>query len=299
MSFLSSRQSLRTTKIHTLPAIRSFSTTRFTSQTVPPDSPDYIRLPLPAQLEQRQRVLVRGFLPVPRSIFPHRRSERKIDGDYLAQTAAKPQSPRTGSSQRQWRAEVAASRRQGLEEGLGELWKRHNRVKTTREMRSRANFQKNHEHRVAPEREDDQYTRGTTLKTLLDTKVYADPNKTKRLEESRQKIMEHNQHLKEVRRDALMELYVSASSFITQESELRKKIDELFHDDYFEGQIQQYNKEWTIANVWGVHGYPPSTANMLDLTSRSMGGGSPKDQSRTGYRQKRIAEEFTGGKMDV
>merc|ERR1712000_365449 len=157
-------------------------------------------------------------------------------------------------SQRQWKAEVAASRRQGLEEGLGELWKRHNRVKTTREMRSRANFQKN---------------------------------------------LEHNQHLKEVRRDALMELYVSASSFITQESELRKKIDEIFHEDYFEGQIQQYNKEWTIANVRGVHGYPPSTANMLDLTSRSMGGGSPKDQSRTGYRQKRIAEEFTGGKMDV
>jgi hypothetical protein len=237
-------------------------------------------------------------LPVPRSIFPHKSSERKIDPEYLSKTAATPQSARTGSSQRQWKAEVAASRRQGLEEGLGELWNRHKHVKTTREMRSRANFQKNHEHRVARERDDDRYTRGTTLGALLDTKVYADPEKNKRLEESRQKIIDRDQHLKEMRRDALMELYVSASNFITHESELRKKIDEIFHEDYFEGQIQQYNKEWTIANVWGVHGYPPSTRNMLDLTSRSMGGGSPKDQSRTGYRQKRIAEEFTGGKMD-
>jgi hypothetical protein len=299
MSFLSSCHSLSKVNLQSLPVIRCFSTTRHTCQTVPPDSPDYIRLPLPAQLEQRQRVRVRGVLPVPRSIFPDRTSQRKIEPEYLNTTAAKPRSPRTGSSQRKWKAEVAASRRQGLEEGIGELWKRHNRVKSTQEMRSRANFLKNHEHRIAAEREDDQYTRGTTLRALLDTKVYADPDKDRRLEESRQKILEHDQHLKEMRRDALMELYVSASSFITQESELRQKIDEIFHEHYFEGQIQQYNREWTIANVWGVHGYPPSTANMLDLTSRSTGGSSPKDQSRTGYRQKRIAEEFTGGKMDV
>lgn len=282
-----------------LPLIRSFSTSRTKLQNVPPDSPLYIRLPLPPQTNEGKRERVRGFLPVPREIFPRKEGERKLDAEYLSKTAPKPRSPKAGSAQRQWKAELASSRRQGLEEGLNELWKRHTRDTTARNARSRAKFQENHRFAVAPEREDDRATRGTTLESLLDTKVYPDPGRFSRADRSRDKVLAAQNAKREARRDALMELYISASNFITNESELREEINNVFTEDYFKSKSQQAQR-WGAANAWGIYGHPPSVASMLEATTRASTKlvDDETDHYRSAKRQKRIAEEFTGGKME-
>lgn len=287
-------------KRNALPMLRSLSTTSVRLNDVPPDSPLYVRLPLPPQLEAKKHERVRGFLPVPRNIFPRKDGERKLDSGYLEKTAPKPRTPRTGSAQRQWKAEVADSRRQGLKEGLEELWERHSRDETARSERSRKKFLKNHELRVAPEREDDRLTRSTTLKSLLDTKVHADPKRFSRADRSRDKVLAAQNAKREARRDALMELYISASNFITNEQELRKEINDVFSEDYFKVQSQAAGR-WGAENAWGTYGPPPSVNAMLETTTGSstrLVDVHESEYDRSVKRQKRIAEEFTGGKME-
>ncbi|KFH41060.1 hypothetical protein ACRE_082390 [Hapsidospora chrysogenum ATCC 11550] len=281
------------------PVLRSFSTSGAKLQDVPPDSPLYIRLPMPPQTEEKKRERVRGFLPVPREIFARKDGERKLDPEYLKKTAPEPRLEKTGSVERQWKASLANSRRQGLEEGLNELWKRHSRDTTTRDARSRARFWENHRLAVAPEREDDRATRGTTLDSLLDTKVYADPDRFSRADRSRDKVLALQNAKREARRDALMELYISASNFITTESELREAIETTFSEDHFTKKSQEAQR-WGAANAWGIHGPPPSVASMLAVSTRASTR-LVDDQSEwhlSTKRQKRIAEEFTGGKME-
>lgn len=152
---------------------------------------------------------------------------------------------------------------------------------------------------AAPEREDDRVTRGTVLESLLDTKVYLDPKRFARAEKSRRKVLAVENMKREARRDALMELYISASQFITSESELRSEIENAFSDDYFRKQ-GQVTARHGAGNAWGTYGKPPSIYGMLDITK----GASAKlvdvmesEHDRSVKRQKRIAEEFTGGKM--
>ncbi|KAF4121762.1 hypothetical protein GMORB2_1601 [Geosmithia morbida] len=300
MSLPTSRSCMRPVTRNALQILRSFSTTAARLNDVPPESPLYVRLPLPPQTEEKRRERVRGFLPVPRDIFPRKDGERKLDTGYLDKTAPKPRTPKTGSAQRQWKTEVADSRRQGLKEGLEELWERHSRDDTARSQRSREKFLKNHNLAVASEREDDRLTRSTVLKPLLDTKVHADPKRFSRADRSRDKVLAAQNAKREARRDALMELYISASNFITNEKELRKEIDDVFSEDYFKKQSQAAGR-WGAENAWGTYGPPPSVNGMLQTTT----GASTKlvdvhesEYDRSVKRQKRIAEEFTGGKME-
>lgn len=283
------------------PSLRSFSSTTNNLQDVPPDSPFYIRLPTPPQVNEKKRERVRGFLPVPREVFPRGHGERKLDPEYLNKTAPKPQRPQTGTGQRKWKAELADSRRKGLEDGLKELWKRHSREETARNARSRANFFGNHQRRVAPEREDDRLTRGTTLESLLDTKVYPDPDRFSKADRGRDKVLAADKAKRDARRDALMELYISASNFITNETELRQEIDTIFHPDYFKNNSTAL-AHFGADNAWGTYSQPPSVASMLEdaaRTSSKLVDAGTSEYDRSAFRQKRIAEEFTGGKMDV
>lgn len=300
MSFTPCRPCAGPVVRNALPILRSLSTTSAKLNDVPPDSPLYIRLPLPPQLEDKKRERVRGFLPVPREIFHGKGGERKLDADYLEKTVPKPRTPKTGSTQRQWKAEVADSRRQGLKDGLDELWKRHSKDEAARKKRSDAKFWKNHELATAPEGEDDRLTRGTTLDALLDTKVYPDPKRFSRAHRSRDKVISIQNMKREARRDALMELYISASNFITNEKDLRTEVDTIFSEDYFKKQSQAAGR-WGTENAWGIYGVPPSVNGMLETAT----GGTARlvdiyesEYDRSVKRQKRIAEEFTGGKME-
>lgn len=135
---------------------------------------------------------------------------------------------------------------------------------------------------------------------MLDTKVYPDPERFSRADRSRTKVLARESVKREARRDALMGLYISASNFIVQESELKSEIDRIFKDDYFSMQSRAYNRHGTTGNIWGIHGKPPSVANMLEATSSSstrLISHHETEYDRSVNRHKKIAENLTGGKM--
>lgn len=272
------------------------------SNYIPPESPFYIRLPSPPQSDETRPPRVRGHLPVPREIFPRLEGDRKVRPDYIQRTAPKPTKRREPSTEAQrWKAEMAGNRRANLEGGLQALWARRARSDKIRNTRVSRKFEENNKAAAAPEREDDRLTRSTVLDAILDTKVYPDPERFSRAERSRVNVMARESARREARRDALMELYISASNFIVQESELKAEIDRIFADDYFKKQSQTTNSYGATENTWGVYGKPPSVASMLETTA----GTSTKlmdyyesEYDRSVKRHKKIAEDLTGGKME-
>lgn len=284
----------------TLSAIRSFSTAPARqARKVPPVSPDYVRLNLPKQIDDQAPPRVRGFLPVPREIFPRKDGKRKVSNSYIQQTAARPTARQPKSREQQEKALLAETRRKNLNQGLKELWTRQNQEKNLRSLRSKRNHERNHAMATAPERKDDVYTRGTTLDALLDTKVYEDAKRFPRADRRRDKNISLMKAKQEVRKDALMDLYVSATNFITNESELRAKIDELFDASYMRNLREARNGTYEVDNAWGALGPPPSLNAMLGAnTSISHSQAAERASGLTTWRQKKIAETLTGGKMD-
>lgn len=282
-------------------SIRQFSTQpcKFSNR-VPPQSPAYIRLPTPPQYAEKARQRVRGFLPVPREVFPHHDGDRKTQREYLDKTAPEPaQRPKILSKEQRWRDRMARSRRQNLRQGLNSLWSRKSETDRLLNARDKARSESHRNAAEAPEREDDRLTRGTVLESLMDTKVHLDPGRFARADRSRSRVLASDNAKREARRDALMELYISASNFITSESELKKEIETVFSADYFKKQGRAAIR-WSAANAWGIYGKPPSVPGLLDSNK----GSSTKlvdvlesEYDRSVKRQKRIAEEFTGGKM--
>lgn len=283
---------------HAISASRSFSTTPTAlSNKIPPESPSYIRLPPPPQSDETKPARVRGHLPVPREIFARAEGDRKVRPEYIHQTAPLPKHRRPAGD---WKATMAQTRRKNLQQGLKELWQRRNRDEKIRDARAARNFEENRKLAAAPEREDDRITRGTVLDAVLDTKVYPDPDRFARADRARSKIQIKDNAKREARRDALMELYINASNFITDESELRSTIDKLFTEEYFRNQSQAIDRHGATENAWGVYGKPPTLGQMMETvgSSTKVADFYDSEQDRTVKRQKRIAEEFTGGKME-
>lgn len=285
---------------------RGISTTpaRLANQT-PPESPSYVRLPTPPQSEEHRHERVRGALPVPRDLFPRRGDgPAKTSDDYLRRTAPTPSSERHDrpkSKVGEWKARMANTRRENLDAGLQALWTRRKKDLEARRARSRRRHEANRAAMLAPERDDDRLTRGTVLQAMLDTKVYADPDRFRRAEESRRRVQEAEAKKAEARQDALMELYINAANFITTEDEMRKEIDSVFTEEHFVKQTQVVSKYGRPDNVWGAHGPEQSVSSMLQQST----GSSTRvidfyetEYDRSVKRQKRIAEDLTGGKME-
>ncbi|KJZ77578.1 hypothetical protein HIM_03302 [Hirsutella minnesotensis 3608] len=294
--------SVRPTICNLISPSRSFSHSPATlSNAVPPDSPSYIRLSNPPQSQETERERARGHLPVPREIFPRLEGDKKIRPEYIQNTAPQSSKGRKPSNEVQrWKAKVADSRRKNLQEGLKELWVRRSRSEDIRQRRVTRKFEENKRAAAAPEREDDRLTRTTVLDSILDTKVYPDPHRLDRAKRSHEQLEARENAKREARRDALMELYISASDFIVHENELKEKIDQVFHEDHFLTKSMAFNRYGTKANVWGMHGKPPSIETLLEATS----GNSKRvtdfyesEYDRSALRYKKIAEDLTGGKM--
>lgn len=272
------------------------------SNRVPPESPSYIRLPTPPQSDEAKPPRVRGHLPVPREVFPRAERDRKIQAEYMQKTAPQPATIHESVTEEQkWKSTMAESRRTNLEESLHALWSRRSSIDNNRNTRVRRKFDEHNRAAAAPERDDDRLTRGTVLDSILDTRVYPDPERFARADRSRTKILAAEKSKREGRRDALMELYISASNFIVHETELKAEIEKVFADDYFHKQSQASNHRGVTENMWGIYGKPPSIANMMESST----GASTKvmdynesEYDRSVKRQKRIAEDLTGGKME-
>ncbi|KAG5953132.1 hypothetical protein E4U53_006801 [Claviceps sorghi] len=287
----------------TLYFIRYFSFSHcLGSSRVPPESPSYVRLPIPPQSDESKPVRVRGHLPIPREVFPRLKGDAKIQTNYIDSTAARPTRRREGSSSVQrWKTALADSRRTNLKDGLNALWARRLQIDNDRNLRVSRKFQQHNKAGAEPEREDDRLTRPTILNSIRDTRVYSDPNRFSRADESRTKFLARENTKLEARRDAIMELYISASNFIVHENELKAEIDKIFTEDYFRQQSQEAYRQGSTENTWGIYGRPPSIANMMETSTGASTKVMDLDESefdRSVKRQKRIAEDLTGGKME-
>lgn len=212
-----------------------------------------------------------------------------------------PTTPRADTKVQRWKTKVADARRQNLETGLNELWARRRKSDEIRNRRVRGKFAEYNAARVAPEREDDRLTRSTIHDAMLDTQVYPDVDRFDRAKKSRENVQRINDSKREARQDALVELYMNASNFIVTEQELKNEIETIFAEDYFSKMGETMARYGQAQNAWGIYGPPTSIANMLETTS----GTSTRvvdihdtEYDRSVKRQKRIAEEFTGGKME-
>ncbi|KAG5950365.1 hypothetical protein E4U58_001684 [Claviceps cyperi] len=287
-----SRQPLR----KALYSLRNFSNShRLGSLRVSPESPSYVRLPTPPQSDEARPTRIRGHLPVPREVFPRREGDAKIQASYIEKTAPRSTQVRENNNVQRWKAALADSRRSNLKDGLDALWDR--RLEKDN-YRARRKTQQHNKAGVQVVREDDRLTRSTILKALMDTKVHPDPERFSQAKKSRSKILALDSAKREARRDAIMELYTSASKFIVYENELKAEIDKVFTEDYFRTLSRQASRRGCCTdNVWGVCGKPPSISNMIEAST----GASTKLYSVSDLsvnRQKTIADHLTSGKME-
>lgn len=248
-------------------------------------------------------------MPVPRDIFPRREGRRKIEPDYIEKTAPLPQKAAEAEDPsqppnkvREWKKRMASQRRENLEESLQALWVRRQESDLAQRQKVSANFYLNRRAMRAPERADDRITRSTVLDAMLDTSVQPDPDRFSRAIESKRKVENIQRQQKEARRDALMDLYMKASDFIVHENDLKAEIEKNFADDYFRKRALSGNLIGAADNVWDVEGVPTTVGEMTrDVmgTSRKPLEASVTEAERTALRTKRIAEEFTGGKIET
>lgn len=298
-----------TTTIARATALFSSSASRPSpQQQIPPESPLFINVPNPPQDQSiealRELKPVKGHLPIPRRVFKQRDGHLKPQDEWLTRSAPTPSSEKSQQPPRSdiqaWKRRMAASRRENMREGVRALYSRKLSFDKRRLERQTARLAANRAAMLAPEREDERLTRASINAGTLQTAVLPDPDRIERALESRQRTEFLSAQKSEARRDAIQELYMKARSFIVSEKELEAEVDRLFAPDYWKKQGVSASG-FAVSNIWDLDGKPPTVADMLNDVSRTSSGfmkNAESEKSRTLKRQKEVAEELTGGKLD-
>ncbi|KAI1127419.1 hypothetical protein F5Y10DRAFT_193507 [Nemania abortiva] len=277
-------------------------------QQIPPESPQFINIPNPPQdqsIEARRELKpVRGFVPIPRRVFHPRDGHKKPTDTWLEQAAPAPTNAKSQEDPRSavaaWKRKMAASRRANIRTGVQDLWVRKQRADAARLERQTAKLAANKAAAMAPEREDERLTRGSVNAGTLATSVAADPLRFERGTASAARTAAVAAARSEARRDAIQTLYMNARSFIVSEAELEAAVDREFADDHFD-RMGQSDPGFRIQNIWDAQNAPMSVADMLRDFQRNtdrLVRDLTTEKTRTVQRQKQVAEELTGGKMD-
>lgn len=278
------------------PYARTFTTS---SQllSIGPESPKFIKVPQPPQRFPKPEPVIRGTLPVPRNVF-HRRIPNKANEKWLSKAVPEP-APREEPIKEErvmWKSKLAESRRTALREGIYELQKRKIRTKQQQDVLSKKKLAIREKLVNAPQRLDE-YLMSPTVREAVSKPQRGkvpDPNRVVRINRMKKNVarMEHEKELR--RKNALHTLYMNAREFITTEDELNKEIDHIFTDRPF-GNTHH-------TNIWDAYGKPITVGEML----QSLSGSSKKalqnykkPHTIAGERMKTIAEELTGGTMDI
>ncbi|CAK7268509.1 hypothetical protein SEPCBS119000_003098 [Sporothrix epigloea] len=289
------------------------------NEKVAPESPHYVKFPKPPLSEENYRPPQRGHLPIPRDIFvqprmPGRTKEKAAkmarkseSAAFVASAVPRSQAELRGeepqSRHEAVRRVMADSRRKSLEEGLAGLWTRK-QEQTSRE-RARAANVANRNRRAAlfkPEGRDDVLTRSSVRDaTAKVTAVIRDPLRHEKQAASAARTAAIMESKKEARRDALMNLYQAAGSFIVDEKELESHVSQLFNPDYFSKQGYHIGSIYA-ENIWDIMGSPTSMrdrAEGLQRQETKLHESKRTERDRTTMRQKLVTEALTGGKMPV
>ncbi|TGJ79108.1 hypothetical protein E0Z10_g9654 [Xylaria hypoxylon] len=284
------------------------STSSALSQQIPPESPLFINVPNPPQdqsIEARRELKrLKGFVPVPRRIFAHRDSHQKPTDSWLKQAAPEPSNAKSqaepASELQAWKRKMAEGRRENMRSGVRDLWARKQHLDSKRLAARTAKLAANKAAAMAPEREDERLTRGSINLGTLQTSVAPDPLRFQRGIESAARTAAIAADKSEARRDAIQTLYMNARSFIVSETELEAAVNKEFADNYFETKGQT-GAGYRIDNIWDAQNEPMSVAKMmkeLERQNETLISDMTSEETRTVRRQKQVAEELTGGKMD-
>lgn len=278
--------------------IRTFTTSTLRSETAP-ESPRYIDIPEPPQKTFPPRPRVKGTLPVPRDIFKSARGgPNKATPEYIERAtqqakATEPASSSAERSQNEYKQRMTDRRKQNFREGLLELQSRSNKALASSAARTLRKQEQRAQLLAKAEREDERLTNPTTtmlMQSLRREATLPDPNREERLVRMRANVEAKHAQQVEDRRDDLHTLYMHARSFITTESALDRRIEEVFTEDpaNFHGG----------ASIWQSNA-PESIQQKLLIVNRSRKTEEDANWvvSATRDRVRQIAEELTGGKM--
>lgn len=271
---------------------------------IPPESPKYIAIPQSRQIERVNRPWIKGILPIPRKIFPRNLKKDKTSPEYIQATTPQPRVlvkplPKDPSVAEYitYKAKQATARRRNLREGIAELYNRKQLMDHEVATRSAAKQARNQRLLYAPARDDEHFT-ATSIPQIIQPSIHRglpDPNREERVAAMRQRTQAQLAAKREERLNTLHTLYMNARDFITTEAELEKLVDQVFDDQ------EQFSTTFAIGeNIWNL-GQPETVKQLLGFQK---GPKTAVDRSE-GYgpvtrdRLNRIAEELTGGKMDI
>ncbi|KAI2627882.1 hypothetical protein GGS26DRAFT_560296 [Hypomontagnella submonticulosa] len=277
-------------------------------QQIPPESPLFINVPNPPQDQSvealRELKPVKGHLPLPRTVFRQRDGHLKPTTPWLTRSAPEPTNAKSQlppkSEIQAWKRRIAASRRENMREGVRALYARKQQFDRRRLAAQSAKLAAHRAAATAPEREDERLTRASINAGTLATTVLPDPQRFERALESQARTAAIAEARSEARRDAIQELYMKARSFIVDEASLEAEVDRLFAEDYWK-KMGMSASGYEVRNIWDLDGRPRTVASMVDdmtRTSSTVVQNLETEKTRTLKRQKEVAEELTGGKLD-
>ncbi|KAF2436971.1 hypothetical protein EJ08DRAFT_601805 [Tothia fuscella] len=275
---------------------RSFSTTP-SRNVIPPESPRFIKVPEPVQTPQAPKPPIKGILPVPRQIFPEGNERYKTTNEYLSKTAPprKQKIAYTGNDAARltWKQRMADSRRANLKEGVRELLQR--KAETDREMNNHSQ-NKSQRHEILstqPPRQDESLTT-PTLHNSVRRILEKDPTLNTPTQTGLNKHAKREAKKSEERKDKLHTLYTHARKFIVTEEDMNAALEKAFGTD--ERPIY-----WGADgnSIWATDKEPMGTQDMLnrDRWVEQQQSVSVHEETVAQKRMRRIAEEFTGGRI--
>jgi hypothetical protein len=194
----------------------------------------------------------------------------------------------------------AAVRREVFAAGLKGLWERKDVQIRQAKARTAKRVAINKKASMKPERPDEILTRSTFgPPSVLDTAVRLDPLRFERAKEARERHEAITAAKAEARRDALTQLYVAAGDFIVDEQELEERINKIFGPNAFPSAAGILGDS---KSIWDTGLVPITVAEVRaemftgGLDTENVGYGKSAEQ-KTAERQKKVAEELTGGKL--
>ncbi|KAF8453144.1 hypothetical protein BGX38DRAFT_1068430, partial [Terfezia claveryi] len=214
---------------------RAFSTTP-TPKKVAPESPKFIEIPQPPRTPPLWKPIVKGKLPPPKTIFPSVGPD-KTSAEYLALATPEPTKPKAAPTHKpedalyiEWKAKMAARRRQNFREGIIELAEKKKAFDDKRARILEKRAAERQELLNRKEREDVRLTLPSVLSTIKNAEGFQDPDRKGRLKGSRTKLKKHVAAKLEARREQLHNLYLNASSFLLTDKQLDMAIDAEFDE---------------------------------------------------------------------
>lgn len=281
--------------------VRAFSSTP-ASLALGPQSPNYIEVPKPLQPSYPVTPAVKGHLPIPRDVFKTRSRHPKESDVFLKRSTKEPKDAKVpgpysrDADYRLYKQRLADKRREALKEGVKELHER----KVTSEAQYMAKIQAIGAYRrevaMAPRREVDILTETSVSKGIRDFLTDSLPPRPDISKARSRAYQRRMAKVQAVRTSRLHDLYTNAREFIVDEQQLDEAIDKAFGTEDspmgwdVKGNMGPRSEGKDGLSPWNGP-IPEGVGEQLQKLKGGEGVGLARE------RVKKLAEEFTGGKM--